>query len=281
MCKSNGSRFKLKSIFGPLSEIFAVMQVTNYFSTTLAHIPCRAEGNDRSEMVTELLFGEQYQVLENKTKWLKIKCTHDSYEGWIDLRQHDVSKKCEHIAKRVNMVHSKNGRLTLSNGEKEVLLSPGALLSDACHGQIGIDNEIFDLNAEYGIRKISDLPELAKMYLNTPYLWGGRSIWGIDCSGFCQVLFALANISIPRDASQQALIGEEIKLEDIEATDLAFFQNDKGLITHVGMILFDKQIIHASGFVRIDELDSQGIKVASTGDYTHKLHSIKRIRLES
>jgi cell wall-associated NlpC family hydrolase len=116
------------------------------------------------------------------------------------------------------------------------------------------------------------------LFLNSAYLWGGRSIFGVDCSGFCQTVFRFIGIPLLRDAYQQASQGEAIGfLEETKLGDLAFFDNEEGRITHVGMLLDQDTIIHASGRVRMDTIDHLGIVNVDTGLHTHKLRIIKRM----
>ena len=128
-----------------------------------------------------------------------------------------------------------------------------------------------------GQKPKSDLVKTAFMYLNAPYLWGGKTPFGIDCSGFTQMVYKLNGYSLLRDASQQATQGEALSfIEESEAGDLAFFDNDEGVITHVGIIMEDNYIIHSSGKVRIDRLDHLGIFNPDTQRHTHKLRVIKK-----
>jgi gamma-D-glutamyl-L-lysine dipeptidyl-peptidase len=124
-----------------------------------------------------------------------------------------------------------------------------------------------------------NINDVASQYLDVSYLWGGKSLSGIDCSGFCQQVFKQFGIKLPRDAYQQAELGEVVGfLQEVECGDLAFFDNEEGRITHVGMMLNIHEIIHSSGKVRIDKIDHQGIINSETGARTHKLRIIKRYK---
>jgi len=143
-------------------------------------------------------------------------------------------------------------------------------------------DEIYHLSSSDLISKeetnSQNLIPLALQYLNAPYLWGGKSILGIDCSGLVQVVFAMSGIQLNRDASEQVESGQAIdSLSETKPGDLAFFENSNGKIIHVGILLNSHQIIHASGWVKVEAIDSTGIVSAQTGEYTHKLRAIKRI----
>lgn len=231
----------------------------------LSNVPLRAESSDKSEMTSQILYGELVEVLTENENWLNVRCCWDSYEGWI-AKEHEFSG----IQSEDRIMVDQPGVLKTA-GNKYTLISPGSLLSkDELK-----DFQIFRLhknNSEH-----SSVIERAHSYLETPYLWGGRARWGIDCSGFMQIIFALSGIKLPRDASQQVERGQQVNLESAQAGDLAFFKNDKGNVTHVGLCLNKSRIIHASGKVRIDELTSEGIIRKTDGKCSHTLHSITRI----
>ncbi|MCB0508647.1 MAG: C40 family peptidase [Bacteroidetes bacterium] len=219
----------------------------------LSAVPMRKEASDRSEIVNQILYGETFEILQQEEKWSKIKLHHDNYEGWIDNKQWKPTKQ-KSIYK--HFVH------TLFLKKSNIIFPLGALVD-------------FPLSENK-----KSLLQTARLFLNTPYLWGGRTFSGIDCSGFMQVIFRTQHIALKRDAYQQQQQGKRILFQHCATNDLAFFHNKEGKVMHVGLIIREKnkvQIIHASGFVRIDDLDETGIYNKETKTYTHQLHSIKRI----
>tara|TARA_B100001093_G_scaffold464884_1_gene482137 strand:+ start:20328 stop:21092 length:765 start_codon:yes stop_codon:yes gene_type:complete len=249
-----------------------------YGISILSIIPVRIDSNNKSEMTSQILFGEHFKILKEKKNWCFIQLDHDKYKGWICNKQFTYINKDEYDNLSIdNKFFTKNiiSKIKDLNNQTIVL---GSTLPSYSNKQIKINNRIFNFYAStYQSRDIKkDLIKLAYKFLNTPYMWGGRTIFGIDCSGFTQLVYRLNGINIPRDAYQQAKVGSKIKdIKNSNASDLAFFGNQK--ITHVGIILKNNNIIHASGEVRIDKIDGTGIYNEKTGDYTHKLKLIKRI----
>lgn len=247
--------------------------------TTLA--PMRAEPAHKSEMVSQLLFGELFTIQSTNQDWINITTYYDNYKGWVNYKNALILSDNEYKNLITNnfTIANKTISYAFNSQLQKIPIVAGSNLPF-------YDNHKFKIHQnewQYKHQPLSYTPntlqikKYALKFLNAPYLWGGKSILGIDCSGLTQVVFKIAGIKLARDAYQQAQQGINISsLKYAQATDLAFFANISGKITHVGILLSSKKIIHASGYVRIDTLNQQGI-IDNTGNYTHQLHSIKRI----
>lgn len=238
--------------------------------------PLRLEPSDVSEMVSQLLYGEHFKIIEARSKWSKIRLAHDSYEGWLDNKQlleieseqyHEIDKQDKnYLNELISHVTHLDG--TLSTITLGAQVSSSVILGDSFSVPNSSQNELTK----------ETIVKYALLLLNSPYLWGGRTPLGIDCSGFTQLTYRLAGYDLLRDASQQASQGEVLSfIEEAENGDLAFFDNKEGKITHVGIILNDNYIIHAHGKVRVDRLDQSGIFNVDLKVHTHKLRVIKKI----
>lgn len=246
----------------------------------LAVIPVRFEPSDKSEITSQVLFGEHFEIIDSHNQWSKIRIQFDNYEGWVDSKQYQLISE-------QNFNNLSNDALILNGDFVQYITGPNNLLLPITLGasvaflnypEINTANFGFEGFKESGVKEKSELINTALKYLNAPYLWGGKTPFGIDCSGFTQMVYKLNGSMLLRDASQQALQGEPLSfLEEAQPGDLAFFDNAEGRITHVGIILQDNCIIHASGKVRIDKLDHSGIFNETTQQYTHNLRVIKRI----
>lgn len=246
----------------------------------LANIPLRSEPNDRSEIVSQVLFGEHFQIIEKNEKWSKVQLHFDDYEGWIDTKQYQLISENDYIDLSNQPIVLNADLIEYIIDSKNTLLPIplGSSLAFLTNKSINIQNFCFEGLKVYGQKPKSEIIKTAYLYLNAPYLWGGKTPFGIDCSGFTQMVYKLNGYFIYRDASQQANQGEALSfIEESEPGDLAFFDNDEGNIIHVGIIMEDNYIIHASGKVRIDRLDHLGIYNAETNRHTHKLRVIKKI----
>ena len=246
----------------------------------LAIIPLRFEPSDKSEIVSQILFGEHFEILEQLKQWSRIKMQYDDYEGWVDSKQYQIISESNYSQLSEDAVVLNADLVEYITAPNNVLLpvTLGASLSFLNHGDINTSNYNFEGTKISGTKTKDCLLNTAFMYLNAPYLWGGKTPFGIDCSGFTQMVYKLNGYKLMRDASQQSKQGEALSfIEESEPGDLAFFDNEEGNIIHVGIIMDDNYIIHASGKVRIDRLDHLGIYNAEVNKHTHKLRVIKKI----
>lgn len=247
----------------------------------LSVIPIRAEASDKAEMITQGLFGDLFSILEIQKPWVKIKFLDDSYEGWLDYKQFLPLSEKEFLNYQKAQKHFLSEYITFAFNEEQIpiTLPIGVQLPFYQANQFTL-GEHYQIEAEttIGQQSKNQIVKLSHLYLNTPYLWGGKSVFGIDCSGFTQQVYKICGYQIPRDAYQQAEIGVPLSfIEEAEPGDLAFFDNEEGQIIHVGIVLSGNRIIHAHGKVRIDYLDHTGIFNAEFKKHTHKLRVIKQI----
>jgi gamma-D-glutamyl-L-lysine dipeptidyl-peptidase len=250
-----------------------------YVACAVPAAPIRKKASHKSEMINQLLFGETMQVIKNKKQWFKILSMHDHYEGWI--RSNQVEKISEELADGytnwitaglLNPVRISGTIMNVSFGS--------SLLGYSEHdGQFGnLNYQFFEkpYNRNEVIPDESLVTHLTKQWLHSPYLWGGRTPLGVDCSGFVQVVFKMMGVELARDAWQQSRHGSKVdKLQNSSCGDLAFFHDDEEIV-HVGIILSKTEIIHAAGKVRIDQIDKKGIINSDTGKRTHRLKIVRR-----
>lgn len=253
-----------------------------YGICNLSIVPLRIEPSDKSEMVSQVLFGEHFMVLETHQKWSKIRLAFDNYEGWIDTNQYLLLSE-ENYFEIEESKKALAGELidfVTDENDNFLTIAIGATLPFYNHKNFKLGN----INYRYEGQVFNEkqpkefLIEMAASFLNAPYLWGGKTPFGIDCSGFTQMVYKLCGYKLLRDAGQQATQGEALSfIEESEPGDLAFFDNEEGVIVHVGIIMKDNYIIHAHGKIRIDRIDHSGIFNVDTQRHTHKLRVIKKI----
>jgi cell wall-associated NlpC family hydrolase len=244
-------------------------------------MPLRSEPSHRSEMVSQLLFGECGIVLEQVPDgWLKIRNQFDQYEGWCPENQ--LTEIQEDLYHESTEEYTSDPVTTVDVSGHPMSVPLGSFLKGMRHGEmywgkVTVTYKGNPLKPDHLSITEKQIRHIAFQYLNTPYLWGGRSNFGIDCSGFVQSVYRLIGKVLPRDAYLQARCGEVLeRTHPPHCGDLAFFKNKEDRITHVGMMLNDFEIIHASGKVRVDKLDEYGIVHADSGAHTHQLAIIKR-----
>lgn len=242
----------------------------------LSVIPLRADKKDQSEIVSQLLFGEVATIIERDEQWIKISLHHDSYEGWIDRKQ--VVEIEESSFDKLSQIKDRQAQIVLQLntpwGKTVVFQGSPILSSDSSFNVDDMEFSWFDQTPVVSDRSIV---QIAQTYFNSPYLWGGRTRYGLDCSGFTQTVFHQKGIELMRDASQQVKQGKKVEFEDLKKGDLVFFASEKtGNVTHVGIYIGDKGIIHAHGRVRIDELRPRGIYNLEEQYYSHQYFAARR-----
>ena len=249
---------------------------SRYAFCLVAISPLRADASDAAEQVSQLLFGELVEIVQKNYPWLEVHTMSDHYSGWID-EKHVIPLSEKEVKRWMD------GR-TIQREFIRPLQTPwgkqwitcGAFVPDSNELEFYIGNLPFEwMNSPHA--SPNSMLDFAKQFLNAPYLWGGKSPFGIDCSGFTQLVFRAFSYNLPRDAYQQEELGLEIQFDDRLAGDLAFFKNAAGKIHHVGILISQHEIIHASGRVRIDELNSTGIYNHEKEQITHQLFNIKRV----
>lgn len=255
-----------------------IRKMENYICENV-FVPLRSGPSHKTEMLSQVLFGEKYSVVDKSGTWMKIETLFDTYSGWIDTGhlQHSLveDRSSGHVLNR--------SLLCYKNDKTKMVLEAGCEIHnpDFSDKSFQIGNNQYSTDKEFSNNYVStndSIIESAMKFINSPYIWGGRIPSGIDCSGFTQLVYKIHGIKIPRNSWQQAEAGQIIDfIDQTEPGDLVFFDNERGRISHVGMILSRGLVIHASGRVRIDSIDHQGIYKSEIGGYSHKLRTIKRI----
>jgi gamma-D-glutamyl-L-lysine dipeptidyl-peptidase len=246
----------------------------------LSVISMRKEPAHRSEMVSQLLFGEYVEILEEDENFVRVKCLYDGYEGWVQANQltrvGEVLTTSKYISSWIEEISINGRNKNIPMCSSVYSTEQGKVLFGQAEVNYFMDDDSFWNSSEMKMTK-SSLKEVYKKFMDTPYLWGGKSVFGIDCSGFVQQVFKMFGVKLLRDAYLQAEQGVTIaNLTETKLGDLAFFQNENGKVIHVGIIFENNQIVHASGKVRIDMIDKNGIVNSETGKRTHQLHSMRR-----
>lgn len=260
-----------------------------YGVCNISIIPMRAAPSEKAEMVSQLLFGEAYQIIEEKENWICIKTTDCHYSGWINAKMHNPlhEKDVDSYLKAEKYV-VKDFLLLIKDFESGISfpIFIGSSFPYPENGMLILGRSVFVIDIPENSSSSKEdqaisLLRFASSYLNAPYLWGGRSPAGIDCSGLVQLAYKSIGHSLPRDASQQVGLGTTVDfINEMKVGDVAFFHNEEDHIVHTGIICGPNKILHASGKVRIDILDQTGIFNKEVNKYTHFLRVIKRFLFE-
>ncbi|HLO59963.1 MAG TPA: C40 family peptidase [Bacteroidales bacterium] len=259
---------------------------SEYGISLLSIIPMRSDPAEEAEMVSQLLFGEHYEIQNERDGFFEIKNRYDNYTGWIDCSMHSslTAEFYHHLESEKNQPVQTCLIMSIEQtGYPPMQIVAGSTLPglNTKKNSFEIDGITFHIRwsfEKFAIKGFESINKTAAYFLNTPYLWGGRTTFGCDCSGFIQNLFKIHGISLQRDADQQAEQGRLVPdVREAQPGDVAFFADDEGNVVHVGMVISPSEIIHSSGYVHIDRLDEKGIFNLKRQEYSHTLHSIKRM----
>ena len=259
----------------------------NFGISELSIVPVRKDPSHRTEMLTQILFGERFRIIDKIKEWSYIELLFDGSHGWVEnssrkelnIEEYNILTDNEPVILPGISVAQSKDLPQLS----EITLMPGSEIYGLTGKKDGFSfmgkNYKLDNSIEIKSGTTRDnIIETAKTYMNSPYLWGGKSPCGTDCAGYVQMVYKINGISLPRDVAEQPGKGITLSfVEEAQPGDLAFFDDDRGQIIHVGLLLEKNRIIHASDTVRIDKFDHQGIYKEESDQYTHKLRVVKRI----
>ena len=229
-------------------------------------VPVRKKNNAKSEMINQLFFGESITIIKTKEKWSFIISNIDNYQGWIRNLHFKLIKKNEYKILSENDSLFSKSEIIIKNDACEITIPTGSLLSSVKFLNYYYTNEVAS----------KSLLETIKSFINSPYLWGGKTKYGVDCSGLIQTIFKTLNIILPRDAKEQSDVGVEIE-EGYKLGDLAFFGKNLNNITHVGIFVDNETVVHAYGRVRMDKINNEGIYNNEEKRVTHFLQKVNRI----
>jgi gamma-D-glutamyl-L-lysine dipeptidyl-peptidase len=248
-------------------------------------VPMRKEQQEGSEMVSQLVFGESIRVVSESEGWTRIESQFDDYPGWIDSRLYKRITEAtfnDYLESVPKVLDALMMSIEKAGSRPRMILAGSNLPGyNRKKGTLVIEDEVFHIRSTFGdfhSKGLQEINKTAGYFLNAPYLWGGRSLFGCDCSGFVQMVYKIHGIPLKRDSSQQVKQGEPVNsLADARLGDLAFFADGEGKVYHVGLILSPMEIVHSSGYVHIDRLDETGIYNLETQQYTHRLFCIRRV----
>ena len=245
-----------------------------YAICNLGTVPLRSEPAHTAEMLSQLLYGETFKILEERAKWSRIRTSFEGLEAWLDNKQLLKIPKKDYEGLNASPIQLSADLVEFVTGENHLIPIPLASVLNAAEF-LGHQHSGAVITGRQAKEK---LIETAFLYLNAPYLWGGKTPMGIDASGFTQMVYKLNGQKLARSAVDQARQGESLSfIEESEPGDLAFFDGPDGIINHVGIMMSDNYIIHVDGKVRLDRIDHSGIYNADLRRHTHQLRVIKKI----
>jgi gamma-D-glutamyl-L-lysine dipeptidyl-peptidase len=259
------------------------LEILDYGVSRLALVAVRTAPHSDAKQITELLFGDHYEVFKKaESDWVYIKIHFDGSEGWIETEQHhSISQEYFDQINHANFKITTDLTCNILFKKSPITILLGSIVPIS-------NSELFKMEEQFAFngeakslgqkREAEFLITTAMKYLNAPHFPGGKSPFGIDAAGLVQMVFKIAGYTLPHAVSNQLTEGKTVKsLHEAMPGDLAFFSRKEGDVSHVGIVLSDEKIIHAFGRVRVDHLMEEGIMRADSRIYTHYLKEIRRI----
>ena len=243
----------------------------------------RSHAKEKSEMTSQLLLGEPVTVLENGKTFCRIRCCDDDFEGYVRSDQLIAATERSFRLQRDNPAFALDLWSTILGDQAGLPVTFGARLPEFDGMRLLHGERRFSYSGQAALsedlRTEADLLlRFARRWLYAPALTGGRTPAGIDPGAFVQLVSRLINVKLPRTPAAMSQHGRMVDFViQAQPADLAFFDNRRGDITHVGILLPDSQVLHVGDRVRIDAVDHYGIFNYEVGRYTHRLRVVKRL----
>lgn len=256
--------FKIQLMFVAMLE---------FLESVVPLAPLRKSADHRSALYSQLLMGDLVQPLgDAEGDWLPVQVLGDEQQVYVLRTQVQPTSRNKNqeqvIFSSSAFLKTEKESFVLSAGTRFEITDKDRVMIGGVCGELTHHSEINPADAIF-------------QFLGSPYQWGGMSIFGIDCSGLSAMYYRFRGIQLPHLASAQIHYGQPLDfLSTAQKGDLAFFENSLGEIHHVGILLNDREILHASesnGCVRIDYIDQEGIILKRGGTRTHRLRLVKRL----
>ncbi|MGM1429485.1 C40 family peptidase [Sphingobacterium lactis] len=247
---------------------------------TLSSISVYQEPTIAAVRVYELLFGEGLLVLERAKEWVYIRVLETDIQGWVmegQFEEVDAVPTYDFIVDDV-------GGFALGDEQATIALFHGSPMPEngVLTTKVNTYNFLNDpLKVNFGFeveRDRESLENFTATYLNKTVSHKGRTEHGLDSIGLCGLFYRHFGFELPKDLESMLTLGKAIDfISEIQDGDLAFFENEEGIVDHVGLVVSEDEVLHVREKVRIDHLDNEGLFNKDLNQVTHKLRIVKRI----
>ena len=249
----------------------------------LATAAVRARPRLDAALTSQLLFGEPVLLLQNLGEYQRVRCPEDGFEGFVRTDQLLAVPEDVFVAQLSRPAFNLDLFSMLRGPQQGVPITFGARLADFDGLRLQHGGQYFEYSGQAALTdditaSADTLLRLAYKWLYVPGMHGGRTPMGVDPVAFVQLVYRILNLRLPRRADAMVERGELVDfVVQAQVGDVAFFDNAKRKIEHVGLLLPDSKILHVGDRVRVDALDHYGIFNYDLGRYTHRLRVVKRV----